>query len=105
MDEFIANVFPSDIYLWPYLYWGIAGALVLSGVAVEVWTRMPANEPPEVYLDLNETASLCNRSRVTDTAVVRLMLLGALRLVPDENRLEVSGPLPAPKKIRPNCNH
>jgi uncharacterized protein (TIGR04222 family) len=94
MGTFIADVFPSDLFLWPYVYWGIVGAFALSGAALAVWTHLPTGESDDIRLDLYETAALGSCGGVTNTAIVRLILLGALRLASRTNRLEVSGPLP-----------
>jgi uncharacterized protein (TIGR04222 family) len=94
MDTFITAVFPSDIFLWPYVYWGIVGAPVLVLVALVVWIHVPAAGTDEVRPDLYETAELRDPRAAITTAIVRLVLLGVLRLDSQKNSLEVSGPLP-----------
>ena len=94
MNALVTDVLPSNLFLWPYVYWGIVGALLLSGAALAVWIRLPASGTDEISLDLYETASLGARPGATATAIVHLVLLGAVRLNLRTNRLEVSGPVP-----------
>ena len=36
MNALITDVFPADIFLWPYVYWGIVGAFVMASVALAI---------------------------------------------------------------------
>jgi uncharacterized protein (TIGR04222 family) len=87
---------PSDRSEWLIAYWGLVGAVVLSAILVTLWRRLPTRGADGIRLDLYQTAALREHaSAAIDTAVVRLVLLGALTTKDFGNRsLQVCGPLP-----------